>query len=97
MRQATHATDHKVRSISNTERTHGPSIPGANAAKVSGIGAGLPNSPYGVRPADASDAQVLASLEQETFPELEHPTGFRRELQRAKRNLLCGEETLGAQ
>ena len=83
MRQATHATDHNVRSISNTERTHGPSIPGATVAKVSGIGAGLPNSPYGVRPADASDAQVLASLEQEAFPGLEHPTGFRRELQRA--------------
>lgn len=83
LRQATPDTDHNVRSISNTERTHGPSIHGANAAKVSGTDAGLPKSLYGVRPADPSDSQVLAGLEQEAFPELEHPTGFRRELQRA--------------
>ena len=72
-----------MRSISNTERTHGPSIPGAAAANMTDKDAGRLKSPYGVRPADPSDAQVLAGLEQEAFPELEHPTGFRRELQRA--------------
>ena len=50
---------------------------------MTGADAGSSISPYGVRPADPSDAQVLAGLEQEAFPELEHPTGFRRELQRA--------------
>lgn len=50
---------------------------------MAGTDAGPFKSPYGVRPADPSDAQVLAGLEQEAFPELEHPTGFRRELQRA--------------
>ena len=52
------------------------------ATNMTGVDAGRMKSPYGVRLADSSEAHVLAGLEQEAFPELEHPTRFRRELQR---------------
>ena len=44
--------------------------------------AGQSTNPYGVRTADPHDAHVLATVEREAFPDLEHPTRFRRELQR---------------
>ena len=52
------------------------------ATNMTGVDAGRMKSPYGVRLADPSEAHVLAGLEQEAFPELDHPTRFRRELQR---------------
>ena len=82
LRQATPFTERDVRSISNTERTHGPSAPGAIAAQLTGAEAGRLKSPYVIRRADSRDARVLAGLEHEAFPDLEHPTRFRRELQR---------------
>ncbi len=83
VRSATPKTNHDVRSISNTERTPGPSARDALTSELTGADAGRLKCPYEVRLADPSDAQVLAGLEQEAFPELDHPTRFRRELQRA--------------
>ncbi len=71
-----------MRSVSHPELNRTQSTPITGAKPMTDADAGQSINPYGVRTADPHDAHVLATLEQEAFPELEHPTRFRRELQR---------------
>ena len=82
VQSAVHVTNRTVRSVSHPEVNRTQSTPITGAKPMTDADAGQSINPYGVRTADPHDAHVLATLEQEAFPDLEHATRFRRELQR---------------
>ncbi len=71
-----------MRSVSDPELKRSQSTPITGAKPMTDADAGQSINPYGVRTADPHDAHVLAKVERKAFPNLEHPTRFRRELQR---------------